>query len=151
MKKITVSVVMALVLLAGNVFAEEKIRIAGAGGMIALVTELAKAYMAENKHVVIEVNQKSIESTGGIMSAAEGQIEIGMSARKLKDDEKVRGLTVVEIARVATVLGVNKSVTLKAITSEQLCSIYSGALSNWTDMLQASEGGPVGCYRADQP
>jgi len=73
MKKITVSLVMALVLLAGNVFAEEKIRIAGAGGMITLVTELAKAYMAENKHVVIEVNQKSIESTGGIMSAAEAR------------------------------------------------------------------------------
>ena len=139
MKKITVSLVMALVLLAGNVFAEEKIRIAGAGGMITLVTELAKAYMAENKHVVIEVNQKSIESTGGIMSAAEGQIEIGMSARKLKDDEKVRGLTVFEIARVATVIGVNKSVTLKAITSEQLCRIYAGALSNWKDLNGGAE------------
>ncbi len=134
MKKIIVSMMIVFLLLAGNVFGEDKIRVAGAGGMITLATELAKMYMAENRNVVIEVNQKSIESTGGIMSAAGGQIEIGMSARPLKDDEKGLGLTVIEIARVATVIGVNKSVPLKAITSEQLCRIYAGVSTNWNDL-----------------
>jgi len=57
--------VVIMMLSAHAVSAETRLRIAGSGGMISLMTELAKAYMAENKDVVIEVNQKSIESTGG--------------------------------------------------------------------------------------
>jgi phosphate transport system substrate-binding protein len=139
MKKIAVCIVAALIIVAGTAFAEEKIRIAGAGGMISLVTELAKAYMAENKNVMIDVNQKSIESTGGIMSAAEGQIEIGMAARDMKENEKTLGLVAFEIARVATVIGVNKSVTIKGISDEQVCKVYSGAITNWKNLGGAAE------------
>lgn len=126
--------VVILMLTAHNAFADARIRIAGAGGMISLVTELAKAYMAENKNVVIEVNQNSIESKGGVMSASEGKVEIGMSARPLKDDEKGLGVQAVEIARLATVVGVNRSVALKDISSVDLCRIYEGKVTNWKDL-----------------
>lgn len=121
----------------GVASAAEVVRIAGAGGMIPLVTELAKAYMAENRDVSIEVNQKSIESTGGIKSAAEGKIEIGMTARNLKEDEKGLGLQSVEIARVATVIGVNRQVPLADISAEGLCRVYGGQIGTWKDL-----GGP---------
>ncbi|MBA4374065.1 MAG: ABC transporter substrate-binding protein [Thermodesulfovibrio sp.] len=126
--------VVIMVLSAQGAFAETRIKIAGAGGMISLVTELAKAYMAENKDVVIEVNQKSIESKGGIMSASEGKVDIGMSARHLKDDEKGLGVQPVEISRAATVVGVNRSVALKDISSDHLCRIYGGKMTNWNDL-----------------
>lgn len=138
MNKIVVSMIMALVMFTGSAFAEEKITIAGAGGMISLVTELAKAFMAENKGIVIEVNQKSIETKGGIMSAAEGKVDIGMSSRSLKDDEKKLGINAIEIARVANVLAVNKSVTITDISSENVCKIYSGRAMKWSDV-----GGPA--------
>lgn len=115
------------------------IRVAGSGGMITLVTDLAKAYMAEHKNVVIDVNQKSIQSAGGIMGAAEGRLEIGMANRDLKDKEKSLGLQVEEIARVAVVVGVNKSVPIREITSENLCKAYSGKIANWKDLGGSDE------------
>lgn len=117
-----------------NVYAAEEMKIAGSGSMIPLVTEIAKAYMAKNESVLIRVNQKSIESTGGIMSAAKGKINIGMSARQLKDEEETLGLLLVEIARVSTVIGVNKSVTVRNISSGQLCDVYQGLITNWRDL-----------------
>lgn len=127
--------VVIMMLSAHGAFAETRIRIAGAGGMISLVSELAKAYMAENKDVVIEVNQKSIESKGGVMSASEGKVDIGMSARPLKDDEKSLGLHAVEISRSATVVGVNRSMmALKNISSDNLCRIYEGKVTNWKEL-----------------
>jgi len=148
MKKITVCMVAALMMIAGTAFAEEKIRIAGSGSMISLLNELAKAYAAENKAVVFDINQKSIESTGGVQTAAAGQVEIGLSSRALKDDEKSL-VHAVEISRVATVIGVNKSVTLKGITSEQLCRIYAGSTTNWKD-LGGAAGDIVPLTRPDR-
>lgn len=115
-------------------YGADTIRVAGSGGMIPLVTELAKAYMAEHKNTVIDVNQKSIQSAGGIMGAAEGRLEIGMANRDLKDKEKSLGLQVEEIARVAVVIGVNKSVSIRDITAENLCKAYSGKLTTWKEL-----------------
>ncbi len=128
--------------------AAEKIRIAGSGGMIPLVNELAKAYMARNKGVAIEVNQQSIQSTGGITSAAEGKIEIGMANRPFRDKEKDLGLYAVEIASVAVVVGVNKSVAVTEISGENLCRIYSGTLKNWKDL--GGEGPIVALTKSDK-
>lgn len=149
MKKITVCMVAALMMIAGTAFAEEKIRIAGSGSMISLLNELAKAYAAENKSVVFDINQKSIESTGGVQTAAAGQVEIGLASRALKDDEKSL-VHAVEISRVATVIGVNKSVTLKGITSEQLCRIYAGSATNWKDLGGGAAGDIVPLTRPDR-
>ena len=72
-QRVSVGMLLVMVLLAGTAFGEQKIRIAGSGGMIATMNELAKAYMAENRNVVFDINQKSIESTGGVQAAAAGQ------------------------------------------------------------------------------
>ncbi len=139
MKKIALSMIGALLMFAGSAFAGEKVTIAGAGGMISLVTELAKAYMAEHKDTVIEVNQKSLESKGGVMSAADGKVSIGMASRPLKEEEKVLGIRGIEIARVANVLGVNKSVPITDITSANVCRIYSGNAVKWSDVGGSGE------------
>jgi phosphate transport system substrate-binding protein len=112
------------------------LKVAGSGGMISLVTELADAYMKKHPETRIEVKQKSIEAKGGILGAASGRLDIGMAARNLKKSEKDLGLEVHEIARVALVIGVNAE-TVKApagITSRQLCDIYEGKITNWKEI-----------------
>jgi phosphate transport system substrate-binding protein len=136
--KVCACMLAAMVFWGGTAFGEEKVTVAGAGGMISLVTELAKAFMADNKGIVIDVNQKSIETKGGIMSAAEGRVDIGMASRMLKDDEKALGVKVIEIARVATIIGANKSVPVTEISSDNLCKVYSGKITTWKDL-----GGPA--------
>lgn len=138
-KKTVFILSVMLLMVAGSASAAEKITIAGAGGMISLVTELAKAFMADNNNIVIEVNQKSIETKGGIMSAAEGRVDIGMSSRPLKEEEKKLGINAIEIARVANVIGVNKSVTITDISSENVCRIYSGKAVKWSDVGGSAE------------
>lgn len=123
-----------LLLAAGHSSAADKISVAGSGGMIPLVTELAKGFMSERPGVTVEVNQQSIESTGGIMSAAQGKSDIGMTARPLKADEQPLGLSAFEIARVATVVGVHRNVTARDISSNDLCRVYEGKISSWKSL-----------------
>lgn len=111
-----------------------RIRIAGSGAMIPLITDLAKVYMEERKDLLIVVNQKSIQSSGGVVNVSKGEIEIGMANRPLKEEEKSLGLESVDIARVGIVVGVNKNIPLKGITGEKLCNIYGGRITNWKEL-----------------
>ena len=125
---------MIMVMSADPARGAEQIKIAGSGGMIPLVTELAKGFMAKRTDVVILVYQQSIQSGGGIKGAASGELGIGMANRPLKDDEKSLGVEVVDIAQAAVVIGTNKSIALDTISSEDLCRIYAGAVTTWDEL-----------------
>ena len=66
----TASSFIVVAIMIGLVFApagvntqeKEKIKIAGSGGMIPLVTQLAGAFMKEHPAVMVQVNQASIQS-----------------------------------------------------------------------------------------
>ncbi len=133
--------VMAACLCADVSFGAEVVKIAGSGGMIPLVTELAKSFMAENQGAVVMVNQQSIQSAGGIQGAANGELGIGMANRPLKDEEKVLGLEVIEIANARVIIGVNKSISLDNLSSEDLCKIYEGKITTWDELKSGS--GPI--------
>lgn len=128
---------------------KEKVRVAGSGGMIALVTELAKVYMAEHSDVLVVVSQNSIQSAGGIMGAAKGELEIGMANRALKDEELNIGLETTEIARVGVVVGANKNLSIKEISSENLCKVYEGKIKKWSE-LGGSEGAVVALSKSEK-
>jgi len=134
MMKFVAALSIVFSLLAGSAHAGEKIRIAGSGGMIPLLNELTKAFVAENKQSEVEVNQKSLQSAGGIMGVAEGRLDIGLANRPFKDEEKSLGLQSVEIAKVAVVIGINKSESIREISGENLCRIYEGKVSDWKEL-----------------
>jgi phosphate transport system substrate-binding protein len=113
----------------------ESLKMGGSGGMIPLMNELAKVFMKKNPGDNIEVLQKSLDAKGGIMGAYGGGLDIGLSARLLEPEEMSLNMTAIEIARVATVPGVNAaSVKIKSITSGQICDIYSGMIKNWKEL-----------------
>ncbi|MBA4372085.1 MAG: hypothetical protein C0402_04415 [Thermodesulfovibrio sp.] len=135
----------------GSVSAAEKgkVRLAGSGGMIPLLTELAKVYMADHSDVLVVVSQASIQSAGGIMGAAKGELEIGMANRPLKDEELSLGLETTEIARVGVVVGANKNLSLHEISSENLCKVYEGKIKKWSE-LGGSEGAVVALSKSEK-
>lgn len=108
----------------------ETVRIAGSGGMIPMVTKLAKAYMKKNPADTIDVNQKSLGKEGGVMSLSKGTIEIAMLS-SLEAKDKNLPINAVETAIVPSLFAVNPSVTVKALTGQQLCDIYSGKITDW--------------------
>lgn len=129
-----VIVIMFLLTLGSSHAAEkEKITIAGTGAMIPLLTELAKVYMIENRDVMLVVKQTAIHSSGGISGVVDGNLQIGMSSRALRDEEKAQGLEATSIALVGVVAAVNKTIPLRELSSENLCRIYEGKLTNWSE------------------
>lgn len=116
----------------------ETVKVAGSESELFLMNELAKAYMEKYREDRIEVRQDSIGAKGAFMGTSKGAIDIGLSARRLLESEKSLGLELIEIARIATVVGVNaETVPVEEIKSRQLCDIYSGKIRNWSEL-----GGP---------
>jgi phosphate transport system substrate-binding protein len=115
-------------------YGSEVIKVAGSGGMIPLVTALAQSFYSENKNAVILVKQQSIQSLGGIIGVADGELGIGMVNRPLKEEEKGLGLEVFEIAQAGVVIGVNKQIPVDTISSQDLCRIYEGNINLWSEI-----------------
>lgn len=120
-------------LIAGPVCAET-IKIAGSGGMIPLVSELAQAYMKRNPADSVEVNKTSLGLYGGILAVKDNAVDIGMAAKRLNKEMKTLPVRAYEIARVAVEFGVNSVVDVSAISSRQLCDIYADKIVNWKEL-----------------
>lgn len=112
----------------------EAIRMAGSGGMIPLMNDLADAYMKKYPGEIIEVDQKSLGTVGGILAARDNVVDIGMTAKRLSRELKALRLKEFEIARVPVEFGVNRAVTVTNLTDRQVCDLYAGRITNWRQL-----------------
>lgn len=107
-----------------------KITVAGSSSVSPVMEKLAEAYMVLNPDVTIEL--QTSDSTTGMTSAAQGLCDIGMASRELKDSELASGLTPTVIAMDGIAVIVNTASTLTGLTSEQVCSIFTGETTAWS-------------------
>lgn len=131
MERMTGLLVAALLLTTAVAASAETVKIAGSGGMIPLTNELAKAYMKKNPKDTIEVEQKSLGQGGGLMKLSKGLIDIAMAAHTLEANQKTLPVQAYEIATVPGLFAVHNSVSIKGLSSQQLCDIYAGKIKNW--------------------
>jgi len=110
----------------------ETIKMAGSGTIANVAKDLAKAYMAKNKDINIIVEQTN--SNEGIKAAAEVSVEIGMTSRRLNEEEKKTGLMEHVIAYDALAVIVNNNNPVSELSLEQLKGIYTGAIKNWKEV-----------------
>jgi phosphate transport system substrate-binding protein len=129
MKRIVVTVAVVIGLCSSA--AADTIRIAGSGQMLPLATELGLAYARKYPADQVLVNPKSLGQRGGVQAVADGCIDIATSARRLDDSEKRLPVKAYEVASVAGFFAVNPSVSVKSLTSKQICGIYAGQITNW--------------------
>lgn len=130
MKRILTALTATAIIVAANAASAETVRIAGSGGMIPMATRLAKAYMKKNPADTVDVNQKSLGKEGGVMSLTKGTIEIAMLS-SLEAKDKSLPINAVETAIVPSLFAVHPSVTVKALTGQQICDIYAGKITDW--------------------
>lgn len=109
----------------------DTIKIAGSGQMLPLATELGKAYMKKHPGDLVEVNQKSLGQRNGIQAVSEAIIDVATSARRLGEDERRFQVKAYEVASVAGFFAVHPSVSVRGLTSQQICDIYEGKITNW--------------------
>ncbi len=106
--------------------------IGGTGNALGTMRWLAQGYESANPEVKIKV-LPSIGSSGAIKSVPTGRIQIGLSARPLKEAELKKGIVAIEYARTPTIFAVSNKTKVYEITESQLVDIYKGVLKTWPD------------------
>lgn len=73
-------------------------------------------------------------SGSGIKAVSEGRCDIGLSSRDLKPEEAESGLTATVLAYDGIAIIVNPENTVADLTSETLAKIYTGEITNWSEV-----------------
>lgn len=111
---------------------EGKIVLAGSTSVSPVMQKLADAYKAIYNGVTIEIQQTG--SGAGITSTIEGACDIGMSSRELKDEELAEGIQETQIAMDGIAVVVNNENTIDNLTSEQIRQIFTGEITDWSQV-----------------
>jgi phosphate transport system substrate-binding protein len=126
--------VVGLILVAAPASAQTILKVDGSTGAMPLVAALAKSYETRTPDVRIEIG-KGLGTKARIDALKAGRIDIAVASHGLKiDDLRQQGIIVEEIARTPVVFAVNSSVHVASLTQAQICSIYSGAVTNWKEV-----------------
>jgi len=107
------------------------LKVGGSTSVEPLMQKMAEAYIALNPDVDIEISGGG--SGTGINEATEGIIDIGMSSRNLKDDEK-DALTATNIALDGVAVIVNPANPINQMTIEQVREIFTGEITRWSEV-----------------
>ena len=99
-----------------NTTISDKVTVSGSTSVGPLMEKEAEKFKEENKDAIT------------------GTVQIGMSSRDLKEQEKAEGLIEVEIAYDGIAIITNKSNKIKSLTMTQVKDIYTGKITNWKDV-----------------
>jgi len=126
---------VVLALIPAVVSADEKsITISGSTTVLPIASKVAEAYMDQHPDVDIKVSGGG--SGAGVSAIGKKTVDIGMSSRALKDDEKAQysGLVMIPVAKDGVAIIVNSENPVESLTLNQIKDIYSGTTKSWKDV-----------------
>lgn len=111
---------------------EGSISLAGSTSMEKLCEAMSESFMEENPGVTVTVEYTG--SSAGLESLSSGSVDIGNASRGLKDEEKENDAVenIVAIDGIAVIT--EKDNTVDDISSEDLAKVYSGEITNWSEL-----------------
>jgi phosphate transport system substrate-binding protein len=109
---------------------KDTITLAGSTSVMPFSEKLAEYFMLGNPKYTVDVQGGG--SSAGIQAALNRTVQIGMSSRKLKDDEKV--LKEILICYDGISIIVHPDNPVRNITQDQVRQIYSGEIRNWKQL-----------------
>jgi phosphate transport system substrate-binding protein len=127
-------IVGAYLVLAGS---QQTINMAGSTSVQPVAEKLSQAYMQNNSNV--KINVQGGGTAVGIKSTQDGTAQIGMASSKPKDNES-QGLVQTQIAKDGIVIIVNKQNSLTGLTTKEAAAIFSGNVTEWSQVPGASGG-----------
>jgi len=104
----------------------------GSTSMEKVIGALGEAFEQANTGITFTYNPTG--SSSGITAVLDGRCDIGLSSRKLKDEEKAKGLTETILALDGIAIIVNTSNTISDLTLEIIAKIYTGEITNWNSV-----------------
>lgn len=112
-----------------------EITVAGSTTVQPVAERIANAFMEENPGASVVVMGGG--SSVGIKAAADETVDIGTASRELSEGELNLGLVAHIVARDGIAIIVNREQVVNSLTVDQVMSIYTGAITNWSQT-----GGP---------
>jgi phosphate transport system substrate-binding protein len=111
-----------------------QLNIAGSTTVKPIVDKAAEAYQKLHPETQFAVGAGG--SGQGIKLAGSGEVQIGMSSRDLKSEEKTQypNLNSVKIGLDGIAIVVNAANPVKQITAQQVVDVYTGKITNWKDL-----------------
>ena len=104
----------------------------GSTSMEKVIGALGESFMELNDGVSFTYNPTG--SSAGITAVTEGRCDIGLASRNLKDAEKESGLVGTVLAYDGIAVIVNPENTVEDLTVEQIAAIYTGEVTNWSEV-----------------
>ena len=135
---ISLTLISLLLFSANVVAAENNIVAKGSTTVLPISQACAEAFMDQNKDIDISVQGGG--SGVGIASIVDGTCDIGNASRPIKEKEIVtaeeKGVNVFAniVARDAIAVVLNPTNDIDGLTLEQIKAIYTGELSNWSQV-----------------
>jgi len=117
-------------LAAGCNLSKEGVILAGSTSVQPYAEILAEEYHILYPEKVVDVQGGG--SSAGIAAAESGTADVGMSSRRLKENEQ--GLWSVEIAKDGLAIIVHPENPIDDLSLTQVCDIYSGKVTNWREV-----------------
>lgn len=111
---------------------EGTLTISGSSSVYPVMEVLVEKYSSLNPNVKVTLLQS--DSTTGLNDAINGNSNIGMASRDLKESELGKGLTGLSIALDGIAIIVNNANSLDGLTTEQVRDIYLGKLTSWDNL-----------------
>ena len=108
------------------------IQLVGSTSMEKLSNALAESFM--DKYPDVEVTAEFVGSGAGIEAVTTGTADIGNSSRNLKDTEKAAGAVENVVAIDGIAVCTHKDNTVTNLTVQQLKDIYTGKVTNWSEL-----------------
>ena len=82
----------------------------------------------------VNVNYTGSGSGSGITNVLNGSVDIGLSSRALKAEEEEQGAVAHVVALDGVAVVVNPENTVADLTVEQIAKIFSGEITNWSEL-----------------
>ncbi len=108
------------------------IQIVGSTSMEKLSNALREVFM--EKYPDLTINAEFVGSGAGIEAVNNGTADIGNSSRNLKDEEKAAGAVENIVAIDGIAVCVDPSNTVDGLERQQLIDIYTGKITNWSEV-----------------
>jgi len=111
---------------------QEIVRVGGVGSALGVMKIIGSAFEAANPGIRVQV-VPSLGSSGGIKALFEGALDLALSGRPLKEEEKARGALSQELVRTPFIFVTHLGVAKDAVTTREVEQIYAGELTAWPD------------------
>lgn len=143
-----IAVLMGLLILTGAFAGGKKdgpaqaytIEVGGSTSVTPLMEIFAEEYQKEKSNIKININGTGsgdgINNTGKLY-------QIGMSSRELTAVEKGSGIKEVTIAIDGIAVIINNASPITNLTVEQIRNIYTGAITNWSQVSGGAKSGVI--------